>query len=160
MMAESWTVETASAGQSEVLGARIAALLPRGAVVALLGDLGSGKTCLVRGMAAAFVRDAVVHSPTFTLVNEYGENPRLYHIDLYRLDLEDLADLGYEELFDSEDVCIIEWAERAGNLLPHERLDVHLTHGGADRRVITLTNHDLLLPGWQAALESPPLNPS
>ncbi len=155
MATDSWTVESTSAGQTEDLGARVAALLPRGAVVALFGDLGTGKTCLVRGMAAAFAGGAIVHSPTFTLVNEYGENPRLYHIDLYRLGLEEIIDLGYEELFDSEDVCIMEWAERAGSLLPPERLDMRLTHGGGDRRVIMLTNHKLLPPGWQDALESP-----
>ena len=92
---------------TERLGCALAGLLPAGAVVALFGDLATGKTCLVRGMAAHFAGGAPVHSPTFTLVNQYGADPALYHLDLYRLGgPEELADLGYEELFEPDGVCV------------------------------------------------------
>jgi tRNA threonylcarbamoyladenosine biosynthesis protein TsaE len=157
------TVTTHSGPETERLGAGVAALLPRGAVIALYGELASGKTCFVRGMAAAFSEwpdqdgregrgeglEDQVRSPTFTLINEYGLNPRLYHIDLYRLaGPADVADLGCAELFDSDDVCAVEWAERAGPMLPPVRLDVHLEHGGGDTRRITLTDRGLLHDDW------------
>ncbi|MGI6460522.1 MAG: tRNA (adenosine(37)-N6)-threonylcarbamoyltransferase complex ATPase subunit type 1 TsaE [Candidatus Hydrogenedentales bacterium] len=104
-------IESASPETTRRLGAALAALLPQGAVVALRGDLATGKTCLVSGMATHFTVADYVHSPTFTLVNQYGEEPALMHVDLYRLSGPDeVADLGYAELFDSEDVCVVEWA--------------------------------------------------
>lgn len=153
MKSDSFTLATDAPGETEDLGRRLAALLPRGAVVALHGDLASGKTCLVRGMAAFFAQGQPIHSPTFTLVNEYGENPKLFHLDLYRLrDAGDLAGLGYEEFLDSDGVTVIEWAERAGQLLPRRRVDVQLSHDGGDRRQIELRNLGLLPSGWQQKL--------
>ncbi len=148
-----WTVETTSPAETEALGGRLAALLSDGAVVALRGDLATGKTCLVRGMAAYFEGEDEVHSPTFTLVNEYGHARRLYHLDLYRLaGADEIAALGYEELFDPQGVCVVEWAERAEALLPPRRLDVFLEHIEDDRRRLTFENHGLLAPGWSDAL--------
>ena len=144
---------TSSPGETEALGRALAGLLPRGCVLALRGDLATGKTCLVRGMAARFADTAPVHSPTFTLVNQYGADPVLYHLDLYRLaGPEELADLGYEELFDSDGVCVVEWAERADGLLPEARVDIDLVHAGGDRRRLTITNRGVLPPGWADAL--------
>ena len=101
-MNESITITTQSAEETERLGERLSALLPRGAVVTLRGDLAAGKTCLVRGMARRFQANETVASPTFTIVNQYGDDLKLYHIDLYRMaDLAEVADLGYDELFDS-----------------------------------------------------------
>jgi tRNA threonylcarbamoyladenosine biosynthesis protein TsaE len=118
-------------------------------VVALRGDLAAGKTCFVRGMASHFAPGELVTSPTFTLVNEYGSDTKFYHMDLYRLtDPREIADLGYEELFDPDGVCAIEWAERAEPLLPDRRIDVTLEHAGEDRRRITLLNRGVLPEGW------------
>ncbi|MCP4645933.1 MAG: tRNA (adenosine(37)-N6)-threonylcarbamoyltransferase complex ATPase subunit type 1 TsaE [bacterium] len=143
------TLETRSEAETERLGRTLAPLLPIGAVVALRGDLAAGKTCLVRGMAAHFGANGLVHSPTFTLVNEYGTDPKLYHMDLYRLGgPEELADLGYEELFEPDGVCAVEWSERAGNLLPDARLEVLLEHGGEDLRRITFHDYGVLPDGW------------
>lgn len=126
---------THSPEETEKLGERLAALLPRGTVVALYGDLATGKTCLTRGMTRFFTKEARVHSPTFTLVNEYGDDPVLYHLDLYRLGgEEDLLTVGYEDLIESDGICIIEWADRAASLLPSERLDIFLEHVEDDRR--------------------------
>lgn len=150
----SCTLTTSSPDETEQLGAWLADTLPDGSVVALRGDLATGKTCCVRGMARSFGSTEIVHSPTFTLVNEYGDERRLYHLDLYRLaGPEEVADLGYEELFEPDGICVVEWAERAGGLLPGRRLDIGLAHGGGDRRVITLENHGLLPDGWERAVQ-------
>lgn len=141
------TFETHSPEQTESIGYLLGKLVPGGTLVALEGDLAAGKTCLVRGMARYFAQGAPVHSPTFTLVNQYGSETPLYHLDLYRLSGPDeLADLGYEELFDSDGVCVVEWAERAEGLLPDAHLQIKLAHGGGDRRLFQLFNHGVPLP--------------
>lgn len=149
----SLTIETQSPEETERLGRALASVVPSGTVVALRGELASGKTCLVRGMAAHYDAGVPIHSPTFTLVNEYGDSPRLYHIDLYRLSPEEVVDLGYEELFEPEGVTVVEWAERAERLLPHRRLDVSLEHAGGDRRRLAFTDRDAMPEGWQADLQ-------
>lgn len=153
MTATRATFLSESTETTERLGAALAAYLPRGTVVALQGDLASGKTCLVRGMAAHFGDAEEVHSPTFTLINEYGTDPKLYHMDLYRLGgPEEVADLGCEEIFDSDHVCAVEWAERAEGLLPKRRLDVHFAHAGGDRRRIEFSDRGVMSAGWSEAL--------
>ncbi|MEA3364628.1 MAG: tRNA (adenosine(37)-N6)-threonylcarbamoyltransferase complex ATPase subunit type 1 TsaE [Candidatus Hydrogenedentes bacterium] len=148
-----WAIETSSPEETRALGAALAGLLPRGSVVALRGDLATGKTCLVSGMAEYFAQADYVHSPTFTLVNQYGEDPALLHVDLYRLSgAEEVAELGYAELFDSEDICVIEWADRAESLLPEVRLDIFLEHAAHDLRRIRMCNRNLLGEAWQEEL--------
>ncbi|HOZ48265.1 MAG TPA: tRNA (adenosine(37)-N6)-threonylcarbamoyltransferase complex ATPase subunit type 1 TsaE [Candidatus Hydrogenedentes bacterium] len=137
------------------LGRVLADWAPKGSVIALRGELATGKTCLVRGMAQAFAQEPPVHSPTFTLVNEYGDQHKLYHVDLYRIDdLRALDTLGYEDLFEPDGVCVIEWAERAEAALPLRRLDVFLQHAGENTRRLIFVNRDLLTEGWQQALAS------
>jgi tRNA threonylcarbamoyladenosine biosynthesis protein TsaE len=144
------TITTASPDETEALGHKLAGILPRGATVALHGDLASGKTCLVRGMASYFHREESVHSPTFTLINEYGNDPKLYHIDLYRLNsTEAVADLGITDLFGAADIVVVEWAERAEGLLPRDRLNVFLEHAGGDTRTIRFENTELLPADWR-----------
>lgn len=150
---ETLVLTSDSPQRTERFGAILASILPPGAVVALFGDLATGKTCLVRGMARALAGDEPIHSPTFTLVNQYGAPPVLYHLDLYRLSGEaELAELGYEELFDSDLCCVIEWAERAEGVLPAQRVDIHLSHAGGDKRQLELRNNGLLSDGWQDQL--------
>ena len=133
----SFEIITHSPEETEVLGEKLAALLPRGTVVALYGDLATGKTCLTRGLTRFFSKNAQVHSPTFTLVNEYGEDPVLYHLDLYRLHgEEELLSLGYEDIIESGGICLIEWADRAVSFLPPDRLDIFLEHAGGDTRIL------------------------
>jgi len=140
-------IETTAPEQTEAIGRVLAEILPPGTLVALYGDLATGKTCLVRGMASFVGGNEPVHSPTFTLVNQYGETCPLYHLDLYRLDgPEMLADLGYEEVFDGEGLCVVEWAERAEGLLPGEHLEIQLRHAGGDRRALTLNPKGIALP--------------
>lgn len=120
---------------TEALGARIAASLAVGDVVALEGDLGSGKTTLARAILHALGVEEAVPSPTFTLVQSY-DTPRLAvrHYDLYRVDdVADLEELGLDQALD-EGAALIEWPERAGSRLPAEALHVALSFDAAGRR--------------------------
>lgn len=136
------------------MGAALARLLPAGSLVALRGDLASGKTCFTRGMSSAHDEAAVVHSPTFTIINQYGGESGLFHVDLYRLSgPEEVLDLGFEELVEGEGVCVVEWAERAEGLLPPRRVDVGFEHAGGDARRLRFMDHGLLPDGWREALE-------
>ena len=105
-------VITHSEQETEELGARVAAQLPDGAVVAFYGELGSGKTAFVRGMARGMGIDAQVTSPTFTIVNEYVGPRSLFHFDMYRLgSADELFDIGWEDYLARNGVCAVEWSE-------------------------------------------------
>ena len=158
MNLDTLTLTSHSEGETEAIGKALMRLLPEVAVVALRGELGAGKTCLVRGMAAAIEAEAAVSSPTFTMVNEYEGMPKIYHLDLYRIaEPIEVMDLGYEDLFDApEGICVIEWADRAEKLLPPKRLDITLEHAGKTTRTIRIQNRALLPPDWQTSLQSTP----
>lgn len=131
--------ETNTPEETEALGQRLAPLLRPGMVVALYGDLGAGKTHLVKGIAAGLgVAPEVVTSPTFTLVQVYeGRDFPLYHLDAYRITrLDEFHELGYEDYFFGEGLCVVEWPERVEALLPTTTLRLHLAHGGYNRRRI------------------------
>lgn len=132
------TVTTNSAEETERLGERLGKLLRTGDVVALFGDLGAGKTTLTKGIASGMDLNADVHSPTFTLIHEHpGETP-LYHVDLYRLTIEEETEaLGIEEYIYGDGVTIIEWADRMRSALPRERLDIELKMKGDTERELT-----------------------
>jgi tRNA threonylcarbamoyladenosine biosynthesis protein TsaE len=119
-----WT--TRSAEETRDLGRRLAAALRPGDVVALVGELGSGKTTLVQGIAAALEARGRVASPSFLIVHEYRGRLPIYHVDLFRLRPEEVESLGLEELFDEGGVVLVEWAERAERLLPPDALWIHL----------------------------------
>lgn len=123
------------------LGRELSALLPASGPVLLIGDLGAGKTTLVKGIAQG--RGAAepdeVSSPTFPLIHEYGEPPRIYHVDLYRLDtLEEVASLGLEELLDGPALVLIEWGERFPSLWPANTPRIVLTTISESGRSISL----------------------
>ena len=129
--------ETHSGEETVELGRKIAATLPRRAVVLLIGNLGAGKTTLAKGIVNGLsgVDPDEVASPTFTLIHEYGEG-RVYHIDLYRLDRpEEVATLGLDEIFDREAVVLIEWGERFPQLMPENRTEIRFEAVGDDRRI-------------------------
>jgi tRNA threonylcarbamoyladenosine biosynthesis protein TsaE len=109
-----------------MLGSR----LEPGDTVCLYGDLGAGKTSFSYGIALGLeVQEQYITSPTFTFVNEYKGRVPFYHIDLYRLkDPEELEGIGFEEYIDSDGVTVIEWAERAEDELPEDRLSVYLNY--------------------------------
>jgi len=116
---------THGAEETEQAGERLARNLGPGDVVALSGDLGAGKTCLVRGLARGLGCRPAVASPTFTLLHEYPGRIPLYHFDLYRLKTPaELEDLGCDEYFYGDGVCVLEWAEKSGSLLPARHWEV------------------------------------
>ena len=129
-----------SVEETRAFGERLGRLLRPGDVVALDGELGSGKTTLIQGIAQGLGRDpAMVKSPTFVLVREYpGEIP-LVHVDGYRLEGPPAAaSLDVELLFAPHQITLIEWAERFAELLPDERLAIRLSHVSANRRRLAL----------------------
>lgn len=131
-------VETASVEETVALGEQLANHLQPGDIVALYGDLGAGKTHLVKGIARALgVEEAAVSSPTFTIVQEYAGTLPIYHIDAYRVEHPDeLYELGYEDYFYGDGLCLIEWPSRIELLLPDDVIRLRLTHQGGDRRSI------------------------
>lgn len=139
----SWEITTASPAETETLGRRLGSLLRAGDIVSLYGDLGAGKTCLTRGLAAGWGASEAATSPTFTLVNEYhrGDGTYFYHADCYRLDsAADAISAGLTDLLDTRDgVLVIEWSDRIAGLLPPERLDITLRDTGGDSRILVFT---------------------
>jgi tRNA threonylcarbamoyladenosine biosynthesis protein TsaE len=124
---------THSSAETFSLAARVGTILRAGDVVALVGDLGVGKTVFAKGIARALGIHEEVVSPTFTLVREYEAPLPLVHVDVYRLDhLQELHDVGFDELVGGQSVTVVEWGDRVGPLLPAERLDIQLTQGEDD----------------------------
>ena len=161
-------VTLADPDATERLGAALGSLLFPGSVVALDGELGAGKTHLVRGICAGLgvANLAVVNSPTFVLIQEYCGRLPVFHFDAYRLTSpREFAELGVEEYFSAAGVCCIEWASRVAEFLPADRLSVRLEHAGSGR-VARLSapagRHAglLFLPARLTATLPPPLPPS
>jgi len=125
------------------LGCKFAKTLKAGAVVALTGELGTGKTVFTKGIAKALgVKDyEYVNSPSFVIVKEYGSKKTpLYHFDLYRLkSSHDLETVGYEEYFYSKGISVVEWADRAPDALPEKHVSVKFKHLGKNKREIAIT---------------------
>lgn len=138
-------ITTHSAGETEALGRSLARLLAPGDFIALCGDLGAGKTCFARGVAAGLDVDQSVYvtSPTYTLLNIYSGRLPLYHFDLYRLAGGEVAELGFEEYFYGDGVCLVEWAERLGLEMPEDRLVITFSHGDGENRRLELTPYGL-----------------
>ncbi len=118
-------------------GRRLAQVLPPGAIVALVGDLGAGKTRLVQALATALdVPSGEVTSPTFTLVQEYAGRVSLRHCDTYRLRHPDeFLDLGLDELFAPDGIALVEWADRVAHLLPRDVLTIRIEITSPDSRL-------------------------
>lgn len=119
------------------VAARLGKAARGGLVVCLRGPLGSGKTTFARGFLRALGFKGAVRSPTFALVHEYRRlKPRVYHLDLYRAEEDELENLGLKEyLSDPAAACLIEWPEVALGLLPKDRLEIRLAHAPSGRRL-------------------------
>ncbi len=118
--------------------AALAGYLKGGDIICLFGDLGSGKTTFVKGIAQGLsIRQEKVNSPTFVLMNSYKGKLPLFHFDFYRLDRpEEIAAIGYEEFLYGNGVAVIEWAERFGDLLPDENLSIRFSCQKENERLI------------------------
>jgi tRNA threonylcarbamoyladenosine biosynthesis protein TsaE len=135
-------VRTASAEATRAVGAAIASCLAPGDVVLLGGDLGTGKTTLAQGIAAGLGVTEPVVSPTFAIVREYAGRVPVAHVDVYRLDyVQELHDLGFEEIVDGTRVVLVEWGELVAPIFSGERIVVRLSYGNDDddTRAIDLT---------------------
>ncbi len=130
---------THSERETEAAGAALAAKLPDGAVVAMYGELGSGKTAFVRGMARGMGIDCRVSSPTFTIVNEYEGERTLIHFDMYRLgSADELWGIGWDDYLDRGAVCAVEWSENVQDAFTGNEVTVRFEKLGADERRITI----------------------
>jgi len=130
-----------SVAETEALGARLAAALSPGAVVAYVGGLGMGKTAFTRGLAKGLGCTGRVTSPTFTIVNEYEGRLPLFHFDMYRLpDADALFDIGWEDYLDRGGVCAVEWSEQVAEALPSDTIFVTIARHAQqeDWRCITI----------------------
>ena len=133
----SWSVVSTSARQTRAWGKRLGKLLRGGEIVGLIGELGTGKTCFVRGMAEGLDVDseAWIRSPTFTLINEYRGRLPVFHIDLYRIGSRgELEGLNLREYLYSEGVSVIEWFDHLPAGEVDECLELTIAHGGGAKR--------------------------
>ena len=130
---------TKNEAETEELGARLARQLPDGAVVAMYGELGAGKTAFVRGMARGMGLSCRVSSPTFTIVNEYPGERELIHFDMYRLSGSDeLFDIGWEDYLRRGAVCAVEWSEKVQDAFFGDEIRVRIEKCGETERTITI----------------------
>lgn len=155
-MEAAYTLLTGSADETARAGEMLAALLEPGDVLALAGDLGAGKTCLVQGIARGLGVDEPVTSPTFNLLLVHPGRLTLYHFDLYRLDdVLELDDIGFYETLEADGVSAIEWGDRFPGALPVDHLSIviHLAEGGLRRFEVLPTGarSEALAAAWRAA---------
>ena len=138
---------------TSVLGRKLGSICKPGDVICLAGDLGAGKTTMVQAIAAGAGVDhrEYVNSPTFAILHEYGGPIPIYHMDFYRLgSSEDIVELGLEDYFYGDGLTLIEWFERAADLLPDSVLYVELSYINESSREISLTSDS---PSWQKKIE-------
>jgi len=141
-----WTIVTTSPRQSQNLGQNLGKLVQGGEIIGLVGELGAGKTCFVRGFAQGIEvgADAWVRSPTFTLINEYSGRLPVYHIDLYRVGKQsEIESLNLREYLYGDGVSLIEWFEFLPAREVDEYLEIRIAHGGGNRRELTFVAHGL-----------------
>ena len=124
---ESLELNSHSPEQTQLLGSYLGKLAQKADVFLLVGELGTGKTCLVQGIARGLNVKEYAFSPSFVILREYHGRLPLYHIDFYRLDhIEELADLGLEEYFYGAGGCVVEWAEKGLQIVPRDNLLITL----------------------------------
>jgi len=132
-------IETKSREETLLLGEKIGKALKNNSIVALIGDLGAGKTTLIQGIAKGLKVDNWVTSPTFTIINEFKGRLDLYHVDLYRIERpEDIEDIALEEYFSKNGVTVIEWADKIKELLPERSIMINMDHISENERKIDI----------------------
>ena len=156
-----WQFVSESEQDTNRLGAALGQVIQPGAVIALIGELGSGKTRFVQAVAEALGAERkTVTSPTFVLIQEYEARLPVYHVDTYRLrDTDEFLELGVAELLESDGVCLIEWADRVAEVLPEDILRVKVDIAGPSCRLFALEStgpkSNELLYSVRKAVESP-----
>lgn len=133
-----WSAELDDPEATARLGARLASCIKPRMRLYFRGELGSGKTTLIRGLLVALGVTGRIKSPTYALVELYVVSRlNLYHFDFYRfMDAREFSDAGFADYFEGEGVCLVEWPERAGNALPRADLELTLTYAGSGRAVV------------------------
>ena len=130
------SIVTKSAAETTGLGRALSRALRAGDIVAFYGDLGAGKTTMIKGVAAGLGVTGVVKSPSFVIATEYAGRIPVYHVDLYRLnENSDFESIGLNSYLEGDGVCLIEWAERAEKVLPGKAIRVRMSVEGSGRRV-------------------------
>jgi len=129
--------------ETEDFGIKLGRLLEPGDIVCLNGELGAGKTTMTKSIGIGLGVEEYITSPTFTLINQYRGRMPVYHFDVYRLEnVEELYDLGFDEYFFGNGVCIIEWAEKIERMLPEDRLVIDIKNGkNIDERTLHISGH-------------------
>jgi tRNA threonylcarbamoyladenosine biosynthesis protein TsaE len=130
-----------SSWQTFCLGRDLGKRLQIPAVICLFGDLAAGKTTFIKGIveAVAHIDPSEVQSPTFTYLHIYKGQKKVYHFDLYRLrDIDEFLSMGFDEYWEADGVCCMEWSERIHSYLPPGSISVTLSHAGEDKRLITI----------------------
>ncbi|TGB01502.1 tRNA (adenosine(37)-N6)-threonylcarbamoyltransferase complex ATPase subunit type 1 TsaE [Halobacillus salinus] len=135
MAAYTWT--TTSPDETMQFAERLGEQLESGDVCTLEGDLGAGKTTFTKGLGKGLGVKRTINSPTFTIIKEYQGRVPFYHMDVYRLE-DSEEDLGFDEYFEGEGVCVVEWAHFIESFLPEERLAIHIAYESDVERTITL----------------------
>lgn len=126
--------------ETEKFGVKLGKLLRAGDIVCLNGDLGAGKTTLSKSIGLGLGVEDYITSPTFNLINEYRGRLTMYHFDVYRLEnVDDLYDLGFDDYFYGNGVCVIEWADRIEGLIPADRIVLDIENGeDIEERIIKI----------------------
>ena len=131
--------ETMNPEETVRLGKNLARFLEQGDVLALVGELASGKTTFIKGILRGLKYTKPVTSPTFTLINEYDAMYPVIHMDCYREEnLNRWIKVGFHDYINAENIVIIEWADKISSLLPDDHIQIKFTHQGQDKRGITL----------------------
>ena len=128
--------------ETQRLGKELGYLAQAGDVILLVGNLGAGKTCLTQGIAWGLNIDGYARSPSFVVMNEYRGRLPMYHIDLYRLDnIAEIADLGLDDYLYGKGLCVVEWADKALDLMPPQNLLIKIDLLGDNERKLELNTH-------------------
>lgn len=140
-------LQSNSDAETKEIGRRLGERLKRGDVVCLYGELGAGKTTMVKGIASAFgINERDITSASFTIIAEYNVSVPFYHIDLYRISADEVPELGLREYLGSDGIAVIEWAERAEEEMPEQSVRVSLHHKEDNTREIEIKGIHIGVP--------------
>jgi tRNA threonylcarbamoyladenosine biosynthesis protein TsaE len=134
-----FTYRSNSLQDTELLAAALATASTPGMVIGLDGDLGAGKTAFSQGFARHLGVKGIVNSPTFTIIKEYEGRVPLYHMDVYRVSLQEADELGLDEYFYGQGICLVEWSSIITDLMPPRHMHIYMETVGPDERMITVT---------------------